>query len=85
MSIRIRKLLAGLLSFAMIITIPCLNVSATNNSSTDSDLFFSTSQSAQNIYERASVEKQKFNEEVFNHFFIQIQLRFCRLVNFQRS
>ena len=22
----------------------------------------------QNIYERASVEKQKFNEEVFNHF-----------------
>lgn len=39
----------------------------------------------QNIYERASVEKQKFNEEVFNHFFIQIQLRFCRLVNFQRS
>ena len=39
----------------------------------------------QNIYERASVEKQKFNEEVFNHFFIQIQLWFCLLVNFQRS
>ena len=51
----IRKLLAGLLTFALLITIPCINVSATNDMSADSNVFFSTSQSAQNIYKGAEI------------------------------
>ena len=66
---RIRKLLAGLLSFAMLITIPCVNVSATNNLSADSDVFFNTSQSAQRIYEGAKLIP--YSEAVSSQFDFQ--------------
>lgn len=69
MNNRIRKLLAGLLSFAMLITIPCVNVSATNNLSADSDVFFNTSQSAQRIYEGAKLIP--YSEAVSSQFDFQ--------------